>query len=122
MKPLQRINAKKDWVAWLEEQRREKEPTAYEKYKKMCSEAAKEIGAKYHIEFTEAVISPNSVHVYFKQGSKLYINIIPRSLIIKTCKFTPHLERAVRLQLFRQKKKNATNSMSVAGRTDRSLP
>lgn len=106
MEPLAYIGKRRNWVAWLEEQSRPKEPTPFEKYKAMCVDIATEIGEKYHMDLAEVMIGPESLHVYYRKGSKLYLNIIPRALIIKTCKITPHLEKAVRLQLFRQKKRD----------------
>ena len=107
-----RVNAKRNWVAWLEEQNKAKELTASEKYRQLCVDVATDVGQRYAMDLAEVMISPESVHIYYKKGSKLYINIIPRSLIINTCKLTPHVEKAVRLQLFRQKKR-----MKQAGET-----
>jgi hypothetical protein len=104
MEPLKRIPTRRNWVAWLEQQRKEKELTQFEKYKQLCVDVATDVGERYHMDIAEVMISDESVHIYFRKGSKLYINIIPRALIIRTCKLTPHVERAVRLQLFRQKK------------------
>ena len=123
MSEITRVNAKRDWVAWLEEQNREKEPTPYEQYKQTCIDAATDVGQRYEMDLAEVMISPESVHIYYRKGSKLYINIIPRSLIIRTCKLTPHLEKAVRLQLFRQKKKaKAANESTAQQQTVRMLP
>jgi hypothetical protein len=123
MGEITRVNARRNWVAWLAEQNREKEPTPQEKYKQMCVDAATDVGQRYDMDLAEVMISPESVHIYYRKGSKLYINIIPRSLIIRTCKLTPHLEKAVRLQLFRQKKKaKATNNFTEEPRTVRMLP
>ena len=106
MEPLQPVNKKINWVAWLDERNKPKELTPFEKYKAMCVDIATEIGLKYKMDLAEVMIGPESLHVYYRKGSKLYLNIIPRALIIKTCKITPHLEKAVRLQLFRQKKRD----------------
>jgi hypothetical protein len=123
MGEITRVNAKRDWVAWLAERNKEKEPTPHEKYKQMCVDAATDVGQRYDMDLAEVMISPESVHIYYRKGSKLYINIIPRSLIIRTCKLTPHLEKAVRLQLFRQKKKaKATNSYTEERPAVRMLP
>lgn len=97
---------KKDWVKWLEEKNKPKEKTQFEKYFDVCLKAATEIGQKYNMDLAEVVISIDSVHVNYKKGSKLYLNIIPRALIIKTCRLTPHIEKAVRLQLIRQIKRD----------------
>ena len=97
---------KKDWVQWLEEKNRPKEKTAFEKYFDLCLKAATEIGQKYHMDLAEVVISNESVHVNYKKGSKLYLNVIPRALIIRTCRITPHIEKAVRIQLIRQIKRD----------------
>ena len=123
MGEITRVNARRNWVAWLAEQNREKEPTPHEKYKQMCVDAATDVGQRYDMDLAEVMISPESVHIYYRKGSKLYINIIPRSLIVRTCKLTPHLEKAVRLQLFRQKKKaKATSNFTEEPRTVRMLP
>ena len=123
MGEIARVNAKRNWVAWLAEQNREKEPTPFEKYKQACVDVATDVGQRYAMDLAEVMISPESVHIYYRKGSKLYLNIIPRSLIIRTCKLTPHLEKAVRLQLFRQKKKEkATNSCTEEPRIVRMLP
>lgn len=123
MGEITRVNVKRDWVAWLEAHNKAKEPTPFEQYKQTCVDAATDVGQRYAMDLAEVMISPESVHVYYRKGSKLYINIIPRSLIIRTCKLTPHLEKAVRLQLFRQKKKaKAANESIAPQQTARMLP
>lgn len=95
----------KNWVKWLEEKNKPKEPTPEEKFTKLCVDVADDLGRKYNMDSAEIILTSESLHVYFTKGSKLYINIIPRSLLIRTCRVTPHVEKAIKLQLFRQKKR-----------------
>jgi hypothetical protein len=104
----------KNWVKWLEEQNRPKEPTSEEKFTQLCLDVAEELGQKYSMDSAESILTSESLHVYFTKGSKLYINIIPRSLLIRTCRVTPHIEKAIKLQLFRQKKREK-NRITKAG-------
>ena len=103
----------KNWVKWLEEKNKPKEPTPEENFTKLCVDVAVDLGRKYNMDSAEIILTSESLHVYFTKGSKLYINIIPRSLLIRTCRVTPHVEKAIKLQLFRQKKREKTKTTTA---------
>lgn len=105
----------KNWVKWLEEKNKPKEPTPEEIFTQHCVDIAEELGCKYNMDSAEIILTDESLHVYYTKGSKLYINIIPRKLIIRTCRITPHVETAIKRQLFRQKKreKQAAEKLKV---------
>lgn len=95
---------KRNWVLWLEEQSKKRPPTPEEKYVELCLNIAKDLGKKYKMDDCEVIVSDKSVHFNFKKDNSLFLNIIPRSIIIKTCKITPHVELAIKKQLYRLKK------------------
>lgn len=101
---VQNLNRRIDWNKWLYEQAHKNDPTPFTQYQEECIKAAKYVAEKYGMDKAEVMISDESVHANFVKGSRLYLNIIPRSLIIRTCKVTEHIETAVRRQLYRTKK------------------
>ena len=101
---VQNLNKRIDWNKWLYTQAHKNDPTPFTQYRDECVKAAKYVAEKYGMDKAEVMISDESVHANFVKGSRLYLNIIPRSLIIRTCKVTEHIEIAVRRQLYRTKK------------------
>lgn len=101
---VKNLNKRVDWNKWLDEQAHKNDPTPFSKYREECWKSAKYVAEKYHMDSAEVIIGEESVHANFTKGSKLYLNIIPRTLIIKTCKVTEHMETAMRRQLYRTAK------------------
>lgn len=100
------LNKKVNWVKWLEDRKLAMMPTPFDLYMEECVKAASEVADKYGMRSVEVIITDTSIHFNFIKDSTLYLNIVPRSLIIKTCRITPHIEKAVRLQLIRQIKRD----------------
>lgn len=104
---LKNFNRKVDWNKWLYEQAHKNDPTPFSQFREECVKSAKYVAEKYHMDKAEIMINDESLHANFVKDSRLYLNIIPRSLIIRTCKITDHIETAVRRQLYRTRKELA---------------